>query len=263
VRALGAIRGRPALGVEAIVLAGWSALALGAVLPSGGAATGSVFESGTLWICTTGISHAAGGVGHAGAGSDLGEAGFLAAAPAWALMSGAMMLPAAMPAVRHVSVNSLYWRRRRATVEFVLSFLALWTLFSIFVLSPVSRWAPTRSATAIVAALLVAAAWQLTPCKWRALRACHRVSPLPARGWRAGLGAAGFGLRNGLACLASCWAIMAVVALTGSSTLLVMAAATATICLERLNLRPRWAARRVAVLLAAAALGFAAAALLG
>jgi len=261
VRALRSIRGRPALGVEAAVLAGWSALLLAALAPAGSAASGSAFSQGPLWICTLGISHAAGGAGHVAAGQGAGSAGLLAAAPMWTLMSGAMMLPAAMPAVRHVNVNSLYWRRRRATVEFVLSFLALWTLFSLLVLYPLSERVPTGSAT-VIAALLLAAAWQLTPYKWRALRACHRASPLPSRGWRASLATARFGIRNGSACLASCWAIMAVVAILGPSALLVMVAATAVVYLERLNLRPRWASRRVSALLAAAAFGVAAANLL-
>jgi predicted metal-binding membrane protein len=266
VQALGAIRHRPTAWVEAVVVAAWVALAAGSVAAwgSGGSDGGSLWSDGPLWVCTTGLHGAAAAGSHLSAGaSSPASASMLAAAPMWALMAGAMMVPSALPAVQHVAVHSLYWRRRRATGEFLLAFLAVWILFSVFALGALASWGPARSQAALPVALGLAALWQLTPFKWRALRACHRPSPLPPRGWRAALGSARFGLRNGAACLASCWAIMAAVALTGSPALLWMAAATGLVYAEKLNLKPRTAARRVAVLLAAAALGFAMAAVLG
>jgi predicted metal-binding membrane protein len=265
VRALGLIRRRPTLWAEAAAAAAWVALAAGSVAAWGRSSPGegAALAHGALWICAIGVAGSpAAGAHAASTGASLSLASLLAAAPMWALMSGAMMVPAAMPAVQHVAVHSLYWRRRRAMAEFLLAFLAVWLAFSVFVLGPLTSWAPARSPLALPAALALAALWQLTPFKWRALRACHRPIPLPPGGWRATVGTGRFGLLNGSACLASCWAIMTAVALTGSPLLLWMAAATGLICLEKLNLKPRAAARRVAVLLAAAALGLAAAALL-
>jgi len=261
---LAAICRRPTFWAEACAAAAWAALAAGTVLAwgGGGEAQGTAFTHGALWICTLGAGGASTASSHvvaASGGASLSAASLLAAAPMWALMSGAMMVPTATPGVRHVAVHSLYWRRRRATVEFLLAYLGVWLAFSVFVLGALTSWAPTRSPLALPASLAVAALWQLTPYKWRALRACHRPSPLPPRGWRATAGTVRFGLLNGSACLASCWAIMTAVALTGSPALLWMAAATVLICLEKLNLKPRATARRVAVLLTAAALAFAAA----
>jgi predicted metal-binding membrane protein len=265
-RALRAVPRRPTFWVEVGVAVTWIALALASGVAQGSDGSGGgPLSDGALWICT--IGDAAGSAGHAVAsGSDAGALdlpSLLAAAPMWALMAGAMMVPPALPAVRHVAVNSLYWRRRRAVLEFLLGFLGIWIAFSIVVLGALSSWAPARSEWALVAALALAAAWQLTPLKWRALRDCHRPSPLPPRGWRASLGAARFGWRNGAACLLSCWAMMVAVALVSSSMLIWMAALTGLIYLEKLNLKPRSAARRVAIPLTAAAIAVAAFAALG
>lgn len=264
---LWAIRRRPTFWVEAAAAAAWAALAAGSVLAwgGGGAAQGAALTHGALWICTLGVGGASAASAHvtaASGGASVSAASLLAAAPMWALMSGAMMVPTAMPAVRHVAVHSLYWRRRRATVEFLLAYLAVWLAFSVLVLGLLTSWAPAQSQPALPIALAVAALWQLTPYKWRALRACHRPSRLPPRGWQATAGALRFGLLNGSACLASCWAIMTAVALTGSPALLWMAAATVLICLEKLNLKPRATARRVAILLAATTLAATAATLI-
>ncbi|HEX5593795.1 MAG TPA: DUF2182 domain-containing protein [Solirubrobacterales bacterium] len=264
---LAAIRRRPTLWVEGAAAAAWVALAAGTVVARGsdGSGHGSVLAGGALWICTTGLggAHAAAAQATSGDVAPLTAASLLAAAPMWALMAGAMMVPTAMPAVEHVTLHSLYWRRRRAMVEFLLAFLAIWVAFGVFVLGALTSWGPARSPLALPAALALAALWQLTPWKWRALRACHRPSPLPPRGPRATAGTIRFGLLNGSACLASCWAIMAAVALTGSPALLWMAVATALICAEKLNLKPRRTARRVGALLGTVAFGVALAVLLG
>ena len=266
-QALGAIRRRPTFWVEAAAAAAWAALAAGSVLAwgGGGATDGAAFAHGALWICTLGAQGASSASAHVGAasgGASLSAASLLAAAPMWALMAGAMMVPSALPAVRHVAVNSLYWRRRRAVVEFLLAYLGVWFAFSVFVLGALTLWAPAHSPIALPTALAVAALWQLTPYKWQALRACPRPRRRPPLGWLATTGTLRFGLLNGSACLASCWAIMTAVALTNSPALLWMAAATVLVYQEKLNLKPRKTARRVAVLLATTALAATAATLI-
>lgn len=264
-RALRAVPHRPTFWVEVGAALSWIALAIGTAVAqgSGGAHSGALWSDGPQWVCTLGGANPAAPAG-AGPGSAAADASsLLSAAPMWALMATAMMVPPALPAVRHVTVNSLYWRRRQATVEFLLAFLGIWIAFSVLVLETLGNWDAASSEWALALALGVAAAWQLTPFKWRALRACHLPSPLPPRGWRATLGAVRFGCRNGAACLVSCWAMMVAVALVASSMLIWMAALTVLIYLEKMNLKPRAASRRVAVLLAAAALGATALALLG
>ncbi|MGB7686679.1 MAG: DUF2182 domain-containing protein, partial [Solirubrobacterales bacterium] len=75
-------------------------------------------------------------------------------------------------------------------------------------------------------------------------------------------GVARFGLRNGAACLASCWALMLTMAAVGSSRLAWMAGLTGIVAVEKLSLKPVRTSRRVAALLGAAAISCAAIALL-
>ncbi len=246
---------RPTLWVEIGVALAWAALVAASVgvRAAGGSPGGPGWTSGSsVWVCPLG------GTAHGLAGSAAAGATPLAAGlPMWALMAAAMMLPTAIPAVRHVAVHSLYWRRRRATLEFVVVYTGLWALFSAVVLGLLLPLAPASPALVLPVALAIAALWQLTPLKRRALRACHRPRALPPRGWRATAGVARFGLGNGAACLASCWAMMLTMAAAGSARLIWMAALTALISAEKLNLKPMRAARRVGAALALTALAAA------
>jgi predicted metal-binding membrane protein len=264
---LRAVSRRPTLWVEAGAVLSWIALALATATAHGseGGGAGLFWGQGPLWICKTGLNgmtaHAGGGGGHSGGG--LTSASLLAAAPMWALMTTAMMVPSTLPTVRHVALNSLWWRRRRATVEFLVGFLAVWIAFGVLVLGPLANSKLTASGWVLGAALGMAAAWQLTPLKQRALRACHRPRPLRARGWRASLGTARFGGRDGAACVLSCWAMMLPAGLAGPTALLWMGGVTAVVAAEKLAEKPRRASRRVAALLAAAAAGVFLAELVG
>lgn len=252
------IAARPTLWVELTVLAAWTLLLLGAGLAWGasGSETSPGWAGGPLWLCTTGMG-AMGGAAGPGATSSAaaGPPSLLAATPMWALMTVAMTIPAGAPAIRHVAGKSLWWRRRRALIEFLLVFLGLWFAYGALVLGPLSSWGPADSPYALVVGLALAALWQLTPLKREAMRACHRSRPLPPRGWRASAGVADFALHNGSACLASCWAMMLAAALAGPSMLLWMGAMTAVMTAEKTAKAPERAARKVATLLAAAALG--------
>jgi predicted metal-binding membrane protein len=245
---------RPALALELGIVATWALLA--ATMGSAGAHGGAGLSSDSLWVCTLDVPGATASA--AAAGGALLPAPELAAAglPMWGLMATAMMLPTALPAVKHVGVNSLYWRRRRAMAEFTLVFLAIWVAFSIAVVAPVAAWLPPDSALAAAALLGLAALWQVSPWKERALRACHRTRPLPPRGWRASTGVARFALLNGGACLVSCWALMlTTAAVAGPAQFAWMAILTIAVMAEKLSLKPKRAAHWVAALLAAAAAG--------
>ncbi|HEY2767000.1 MAG TPA: DUF2182 domain-containing protein [Solirubrobacteraceae bacterium] len=245
------LRRRPTFAAELLLLSAWAALL---ALLVAEALARAVPSATPLWWCTVGaMPGMASGSGAAGGQSV--PAAIAAGMPMWALMSSAMMLPAALPAVRHVAVNSLCWRRGRAIAEFLAVYLAIWVAYGVLALGALAWTGRVRSAIVLAFALAVAAAWQLTDHKLRALRACHRSSPLPPRGWRASAGVARFGLRNGGACLGSCWAIMLVGALATSGRLLWMLALTALVCAEKLSNRPLRATRRTAALLAGGALG--------
>jgi predicted metal-binding membrane protein len=257
---------RPTFGVELGVALAWVALVAGSGALAPGTASGGdsgLSGNGSLWLCMAGMAHTGTGVA-AGAGPialSAGPASLAAALSMLALMAVAMMVPTALPAVRHVAVNSLYWRRRRAVLEFLAVFVGIWVAFGLALFVALGASGPPSSPTALALALAVAALWQLTPAKRRALLACHRASPLPPRGWRASAGVVLFGARNGGACLASCWAMMLTVAFAGRLMLVWMAALTALIAAERLSLKPRRGARRVGAALGIAALVAAALAL--
>ncbi|WP_406076562.1 DUF2182 domain-containing protein [Streptomyces virginiae] len=174
----------------------------------------------------------------------------------WALMSVAMMLPAAVPALVHVGTNSLRWRRRRAMATFAAVYLAVWIGYGALLLAPAQLWARLPEGVALACALALAAAWQLTVHKRRALRDCHRSSPLPPSGRRAVAGTCRFGLRQGWACLRSCWALMLVMAVAsgGNGMLVWMAVLTGIVITERLARTPRRPTRLAAAVLAVAAL---------
>lgn len=248
---------RPTLWAELAVGLAWVAMAVasGEILAAGGPRGGPAWTSGSVWFCHLGGAGTTPGLGGEAVFGHAPKVASLAASlPMWALMAMAMMLPTAMPAVRHVAVNSLYWRRRRAVLEFVVVYLGIWALFSTLVLGVALARAPTGSALALPLVLAVAALWQLTPLKRRALRACHQPRALPPYGWRATAGVARFGLGNGGACLASCWAMMLTMAVVSSARLAWMAALTALVAIEKLNLKPARTARRSGLLLGAAAI---------
>jgi predicted metal-binding membrane protein len=238
----------------------WILLALGSVLQTGGtSASGSQLPGGgALWICMTGMTGMGGGFsGHAEHLTLAGQSSLVATLPMLVPMAAAMMVPSALPAIWHVADTSLYWRRRRAVVEFVVVFVGVWAAYTVIVLGALGSLGVSSSPLAAMAALALAALWQLTPAKRRALQACHRSKPLPPKGWRATLGTVRFGLHNGGACLGSCWAMMLTMAFVGLPRLLWMAALTALITSERLSLKPRRASRRLAMALAAAAIAAA------
>lgn len=153
----------------------------------------------------------------------------------WALMSVAMMVPVTLPAVRHVALNSIRRRQRRAMALYVGSYLAVWVVFGVLALALV--WA--LSATGpdqrllVLGALVLAALWQLTKWKRRAVVACQRTVPLPPAGWRADRGCVRFGVRQAGRCVVSCWPLMLLMAVIGHSSLVIMAALTVGIVAER------------------------------
>lgn len=207
------------------------------------------------------VAHHAGGVGDHHAGSTDGGysgAGLVITVGAWLSMTVAMMVPAVLPAVRHVALNSLRHRRQRAVALFLGGYLAVWAVFGVVVIPLVdaARRAvdPRPDGNALlVVALVVAAAFELTGVKRRALRACHRTVPLPPRGRRADAACARYGLRNGMACLAGCWAFMLTMVVAGHSGFLLMVLVTAVVTAEKVAVRGTQLGPHAAAALAAVA----------
>jgi predicted metal-binding membrane protein len=180
--------------------------------------------------------------------------GLVAWLPVWLTMVTAMMVPLTLPAVRHLGLNSVRYRRRRAMALFTAAYVAPWVLFGIAALGlhhVLSEHAGLSDRVLLALALGVAAAWQLTRTKRRALFACGRTVPLPPFGRRADAASIRFALLHARRCLRSCWALMLVMVVAQS--LAWMAALTALVVAEELTIRGRKVTRPAAALLAAAA----------
>ncbi len=207
----------------------------------------------------------------AGPGVALGALGWFAAT--WLLMMAAMMLPAIAP----VLAAQCFPERTRlgsprhvlVAIVFAAAYLAVWVAAGagaylvlragralaggLFEWHRGGRWL----ATAVLAA---AAAYQLTGTKRRWLARCR--APLtdpdgepvsdPAQGVRAGL-------RAGVRCLASSWALMAVLFALGAMSLVWMALVAVLIAAERLSPLASRARTAAAAVLLALAVGVAAA----
>jgi len=144
----------------------------------------------------------------------------------WQLMVVAMMLPVVVPSLRVAAFRS-YWRRRhRAIAGFLAGYLGVWALAGLAVCLLLAA-APglTRGwpAAAVAGAFLLAAGWQWTGVKRRALVTCHRTTPLAPGGWRADRDCVVFGWRIGGSCCLSCWPLMLACTLAGHSSLALLA----------------------------------------
>jgi len=173
----------------------------------------------------------------------------------WALMVVAMMLPGTLgvllahrPADRAVHL--------RVIAPLVLTYVGVWTIFGAAsylgdtALHEVVEHNPALAGVVAPSLVLAAGLYQLTPMKRAALLRCcaegtkrHDMG-LASHGtpWAAGL-------RYGLYCLGSCWALMLLMFAVGRVNLLWMLALSAIMAAERLNRRGREVARLLGVAL--------------
>jgi predicted metal-binding membrane protein len=232
-----------------------------------GAAVGSAALLAWVWLlsepmamaASAGSSHGAAPgtmAGMAAPADPWSESYLLASFMMWTLMMVAMMLPSAAPMILlHARIDrSPVLQRTRNNLLFMLSYLAVWTVFSAVaalaqaalidgaVLSSMSL----RLGNDLFAAglLLAASAWQLTGAKRVCLEQCQ--SPLHFVLRHRGNGAAGaarLGLRHGLYCLGCCWSLMLLLFVAGVMNLAWVAALAFIVFVEKLVPR-RWRADR-------------------
>jgi predicted metal-binding membrane protein len=169
----------------------------------------------------------------------------------WMLMTVAMMVPAALPIIREVSLQSIWTRRYRSAAMFLVGYLSVWGAFGALAFGTWTLAAPSLSSvSAVVAggALFGAAGWGLSRTKRRCLKRCHRYLPQAPRGRAADGACLGFGLYHARQCVGVCWPIMLVMVPSHAFVLMLLLATLVT--WERLARLPRL--RVGAVLLAAA-----------
>ena len=188
---------------------------------------------------------------------------FAAFTSSWLVMMVAMMLPAVAPVVALYVMAA----RRRVVASvpvFLAGYLLVWAVSALpayamsrVVSEPLMRGSPWLARLA-GAALLTAAAYQLTPWKDVCLRHCR--SPLSSflsrtRGLSQNRDAFAAGATHGLYCLGCCWALMAVLIVLGGMQLGWALVLAAVITVEKLAPWGALAARLTA--LTAAGLGIA------
>ncbi len=183
----------------------------------------------------------------------------------WALMMIAMMAPSAYPAAklvgRVVDLARGAVAARRSVGAFVTGYLLAWIAFSVgatllhwgllsaALVSPMMA----SSAPALSALILIAAgAYQFAPLKTACLRRCQ--SPLSlilqCSGWR-GFDALREGLRLGTFCVGCCWALMAVLFVTGVMNMLWVVLLAIYVLVEKSTPRQTWIPRVAGVSLMA------------
>jgi predicted metal-binding membrane protein len=154
----------------------------------------------------------------------------------WLLMSFAMMVPATLPAVRHVAFNSIDARRARAMSIYVAAYLAVWMLFGVMAFTLIDTGRTLiglGDLTMIAVTLAIASGWQLTRIKRRAISACKRTVPLPPDGLRADRACAQFGMLQAWRCVVACWPLMLLMAaMPHPHSLLPMIALTILVLVE-------------------------------
>lgn len=209
--------------------------------------TGKTVSSGVspgVWWCMPAMVST-------GGGSVAGAAA--AGVPAWLLMSISMTMPGVLPAAQHVAVNTFRRSRSRSLLLFFTVYLAVWAALGLAAQGLMLATGVTPSVQLFAVALALAAAYELTALKRRALNRCHRTVVLAPSGWRWAEGVSRFAWQNTSGCAAACVFSMAAMLAASGEQLLVMPALTAAMTYGRLSRRPDRARRRVAGAYTAAA----------
>lgn len=171
----------------------------------------------------------------------------------WEIMIIAMMLPSVLPLTQaFIQVSQSFTERRLAQCAFVLSYIAVWTIFSglmigigllishLSSMQSSDEWhaigLPILSQSMIQGVTLMGVGgFQFTSMKQRCLKGCRSTAMTIAQyyypGWQGGWN---LGWQNGLYCLGCCWALMLSMAIVGMENLTFMLVLTAVMTLERI-----------------------------
>lgn len=215
--------------VAVLTALGWLSLAL----MSSGSATG-------LWqaLCQP---------GGAGTFGDLALA-----APMWAAMTLAMMLPTAGPMVlTYAEIADTAARKGEPVVSplvLTAGYVAVWLGFALA--ASVLQWGLVRAGLmtggsvdrAVAGAIFIAAGlYQFSALKQSCLTQCQRPFPFFFSNWTEERdGVFRLGLRQGLYCLGCCWAAMLVMFAVGTMNVVWMAALGVLMTIEKLSTTPHF-----------------------
>jgi hypothetical protein len=137
----------------------------------------------------------------------------------WQVMTAGMMLPSSMPMVLMMVHAGRHQRRPLAVpAAFLTGYAIVWTGFALVAFVGDTQihwlvhhwfWLDTHAWVIGVITFAVAGVFQFSPLKGRCLRQCRSPFSFFVRSYRKGVGAAWrLGLRHGVFCLGSCWALV-------------------------------------------------------
>jgi predicted metal-binding membrane protein len=165
----------------------------------------------------------------------------------WTVMMAGMMLPSASPLVLlygAMARRSVHETAGRQVYALAAGYLLVWTVFSLvatalqrglaalLLVSPMMEATSSRVSATL---LLLAGIYQLTPIKHACLRTCQSPLGFLMTRWRTGSsGAFRLGLEHGAYCVGCCWALMLLLFAGGVMNLIVIAALTAFVAVEKL-----------------------------
>ncbi len=162
----------------------------------------------------------------------------------WQVMTVAMMLPSSMPMVSIIVHAGRQQRRPQAVpAAFLAGYALVWTAFALITfVSDIQIhwlvrhwfWLDTHSWVIGATTFAVAGVFQFTLLKKRCLKQCRSPLSFCVRYYRKGVGAAWrLGLRHGMFCLGSCWALMLVMFGLGVGSLVWMAMLAGVLVVEK------------------------------
>jgi predicted metal-binding membrane protein len=171
----------------------------------------------------------------------------------WAVMIVAMMFPLLVPSIGHVAARSFAARREWSVALFVAGYALVWSAAAAAISSAllIARGSLAATDLASAAGLIgcaLAALWQLSPAKARAINRCHGTMPLRAFGPAADRDAVRFGLVHGYRCVRACLPTMTL-PLLGGHGLGTMAIVSVILLAERAQRSPQYGASAIALLL--------------
>jgi len=162
----------------------------------------------------------------------------------WQVMTVGMMLPSSMPMVYMIVYAGRQQRRPLAVpAAFLVAYGVVWTAFALFAFLGDSQihwlvhhwfWLDTHTWIIGATTFAVAGVFQFSPLKGRCLKLCRSPFSFFVRSYRKGVGGAWrLGLRHGVLCLGSCWALMLVMFGLGVGSLVSMALLTGVMVVEK------------------------------
>jgi predicted metal-binding membrane protein len=181
----------------------------------------------------------------------------------WFVMMIAMMAPSVAPLILLFAMASRQRKLQQApfvpTIYLLSGYFIVWAAFSLaatslqWLLQHISLLNPEMKTTNKVLSglvLIAAGIFQFTPLKNKCLQCCRTPIDFIHRNWKEGkAGALRMGLESGWYCLGCCWALMALLFVTGIMNILWIALIACFVLIEKIAANAKWVSIIAGILL--------------